>query len=184
MTTALSPVILMEKATRALSAAQALLDLGDFDGACNRAYYAMFDAAHAALFASGVEKLNAPIKTHNGLIGMFGLHVIGQGHLAAEHGEDLNAVQRLRRIADYSGDFVSAKDATWASQQAEEFIAAIRAKFAMGRGFAAVICSVISLVPRGRDLPRMAGQPLNPFAAEMRATGQYDRGMPSTCSAI
>ena len=44
---------LLEKATRAASSAKLLLDTGDTDGACNRAYYAMFDAARAALLASG-----------------------------------------------------------------------------------------------------------------------------------
>jgi uncharacterized protein (UPF0332 family) len=41
------------KAVRACISARVLLDLGDVDGACNRAYYAMFDAARAALLASG-----------------------------------------------------------------------------------------------------------------------------------
>lgn len=40
---------LMQKAARALDSARLLLDAGDTDGACNRAYYAMFDAARAAL---------------------------------------------------------------------------------------------------------------------------------------
>lgn len=35
----------MAKADTACSSARALLDLGDVDGAANRAYYAMFDAA-------------------------------------------------------------------------------------------------------------------------------------------
>jgi len=39
----------MGKADRALSAAQLLLASGDTEAACNRAYYAMFDAAHAGL---------------------------------------------------------------------------------------------------------------------------------------
>lgn len=45
--------VLMAKAVRACASARALLDLDDVDGACNRAYYAMFDAARAALLASG-----------------------------------------------------------------------------------------------------------------------------------
>nr|WP_281799719.1 HEPN domain-containing protein [Methylocystis echinoides] len=49
----------MKKAKRALSAARLLLTAGDGDGACNRAYYAMFDAAHAALFALAIEKFDA-----------------------------------------------------------------------------------------------------------------------------
>ena len=48
------------KADAALSAARLLLEAKDGDGACNRAYYAMFDAAHAILFALGVEGLAAP----------------------------------------------------------------------------------------------------------------------------
>lgn len=54
MSKKLTPTALMEKADQACSSARALLNLGDADGACNRAYYAMFDAARAALLASGV----------------------------------------------------------------------------------------------------------------------------------
>ena len=38
---------LMTKANRALASADKLLQDDDSDGACNRAYYAMFDAARA-----------------------------------------------------------------------------------------------------------------------------------------
>ena len=44
---------LMSKANQAVASAKLPLDAGDADGACNRAYYAMFDAARAALLASG-----------------------------------------------------------------------------------------------------------------------------------
>lgn len=62
----LTSVILLAKADRACKSARALLELGDVDGACNRAYYAMFDSARAALL-----KCNAPLKqdigkTHRG----------------------------------------------------------------------------------------------------------------------
>lgn len=39
---------LMAKSRRALESARFLLAANDPDGACNRAYYAMFDAARAA----------------------------------------------------------------------------------------------------------------------------------------
>ena len=68
MSDAPSPSTYMLKAKRALKTARLLLMHNDGDGACNRAYYAMFDAAHAALFAIGIEDINAPIKTHNGLV--------------------------------------------------------------------------------------------------------------------
>ena len=49
----LTPAVLMAKAVRAGASARVLLDLDDVDGACNRADYAMFDAARAALLTSG-----------------------------------------------------------------------------------------------------------------------------------
>ncbi len=53
---------LMAKARQAAVSARVLLDTVDADGACNRAYYAMFDAARAALLASG-----APVEFDGGL---------------------------------------------------------------------------------------------------------------------
>ena len=44
----------MRKAAQAVVSAHQLLASGDADGACNRAYYAMFDAAHAALRSANV----------------------------------------------------------------------------------------------------------------------------------
>lgn len=66
MNNALIPASYMRKARAALTGARLLLQAGDTDGAYSRAYYAMFDAAPAALFALGVEEASTPIKTHNG----------------------------------------------------------------------------------------------------------------------
>ena len=52
----MTPQELMTKASRALASAKLLLDSGDVDGACNRAYYAMFDGARAALLS-----IDAPV---------------------------------------------------------------------------------------------------------------------------
>ena len=49
----LTPEAMMTKAEAACSSARVLLEHCDADGAANRAYYAMFDAARAALLASG-----------------------------------------------------------------------------------------------------------------------------------
>ncbi len=121
----------MEKAERALSAARILLSADNTEGACNRAYYAMFDAAHAALLAANVGVVDATIKTHSGLIGAFGKHLVQAGLIDIEHGRSFNQVQRLRQLADYTGDPISVDDATWAPDQAEAFIAAVKAKFSM-----------------------------------------------------
>jgi uncharacterized protein (UPF0332 family) len=45
----------MAKAMRAAASSKVLLDRGDAEGACKRGHYAMFDAARAALLASGVD---------------------------------------------------------------------------------------------------------------------------------
>jgi hypothetical protein len=50
------------------ASAKMLLDSGDTDGACNRAYYAMFDAARAALLASKAPVTPEIAKTHSGLL--------------------------------------------------------------------------------------------------------------------
>jgi uncharacterized protein (UPF0332 family) len=126
-----SPEGRIRKAEAALSGARVLLKYGDFDGACSRAYYAMFDAAHAALFALRAEDIAAPIKTHNGLVAAFGRRVVATGRLAAEHGSDLNKVQTLRELADYSGDPVDIDKAAWAVDRAEAFVAAVKRKFGL-----------------------------------------------------
>ena len=119
----------MRKAEQALSSARQLLDAGDADGACNRAYYAMFDAAQAALLAANVGLTDNGAKTHRGLISAFGQHLVLGGHVAAELGSSLNKVERLRLLADYTGDPVSAEDCEWAVSQAEIFVGTLHAAF-------------------------------------------------------
>ena len=122
----MTPIDLMVKAQRALGSAKLLLDSGDVDGACNRAYYAMFDAARAALLV-----IEAPVpaevaRTHNGLITAFSLHLVKPGLIAVEQGRSLNKVEDLRLIADYRDAPVSLENATWALQQAVDFLESIR----------------------------------------------------------
>ncbi|OGB30983.1 MAG: DNA-binding protein [Burkholderiales bacterium RIFCSPLOWO2_12_FULL_61_40] len=120
----------MTKANRALASAKLLLDSGDVDGACNRSYYAMFDAARAALLS-----ISAPVpaeiaRTHSGLITAFSLHLVKPGLVAVEHGRSLNKVEDLRLIADYKGDPVTLENAAWALEQSEKFLAAVQALIA------------------------------------------------------
>lgn len=70
---------LLAKAIQAAASAKVLLDTGDADGACNRAYYAMYDAARAALLASGSPVEPEVSKTHSGLISAFSLHLVKAG---------------------------------------------------------------------------------------------------------
>jgi uncharacterized protein (UPF0332 family) len=116
----------MEKAARALSSARLLLADNDVEGACNRAYYAMFDAAHGALLRSGAQVNPAETKTHSGLIGAFGRHLVKTGRLPAELGRALNEVERVRLLADYTGDKIDLEKANWAVDQSAAFIVAIQ----------------------------------------------------------
>ncbi len=120
---------LMAKAIRAATSAQVLLQSGDADGACNRAYYAMFDAARAALLASGAPVEAEVARTHNGLIAAFSLHLVKTGRVPIELGRALNKAEELRLVADYKGDPIGIGDATWAVQQAQTFVQAMQTTF-------------------------------------------------------
>ena len=115
----------MDKADKALASARLLRDAGDSDGASNRACYAMFDAAIAALVWAGAIAENKPPKTHGGLIGAFGLHLVQAEWLPAEFGRSLNRVQELRLTGDYFAAPVPADKAERAVQEAETFVAGV-----------------------------------------------------------
>ena len=119
----------MRMAGRALASAQLLLTANDAEGACNRAYYAMFDAANSALIYADPDRPATRFKTHRGLIAAFGLHLVQGNFIDASHGNALNRVEKLRLLADYTGEPVSQEDAEWAVTQAKAFLAAVRLRF-------------------------------------------------------
>lgn len=121
----------LDKADRALASARILLESGDVNGACNRAYYAMFDAARAALLSSQAAE-GRPARTHSGLIGAFSLHLVKSGRMPLEFGKALNRVAEIRIVADYTDDQVEAATAGWAIDQAALFVAEIRRRFPSG----------------------------------------------------
>jgi uncharacterized protein (UPF0332 family) len=118
----------MAKAVRAAASAKMLLDDGDVDGACNRAYYAMFDAARAALLVSGHDVA----KTHKGVLNAFSEHLVKSGVLPKEMGRLLKQAETRRYVADYEGDLVELEDAREMVEQATKFIAGMRARFMLG----------------------------------------------------
>lgn len=124
-----TPEALMVKADTACSSARALLELGDGDGAVNRAYYAMFDAARAALLASGAPVEPDIGRTHSGLIVAFGNYLVKNGPVPKYAGRLLNRAHEIRLVADYNGDSVEPADAREMVAQAETFVAIIRAEF-------------------------------------------------------
>lgn len=123
----------MAKAAQAARSAKVLLDTGDADGACNRAYYAMFDAARAALRASGSPVEAEVARTHNGLITAFSLHLVKSGRVPVAYGRMLNRAEELRLVADYKGDPVDPDDAAWAVDEAGRFVELMRETFLPGQ---------------------------------------------------
>lgn len=120
----------LARAVRALASAKLLLADGDTVGASNRAYYAMYDAAHAALLWAGCPTNPAVMKTHRGLIAAVGRSLVKPGLLSVDLGRSLNRVERLRLLADYTGEAVDADHAASAIAEAEAFVVAVQRQFA------------------------------------------------------
>ncbi len=127
-----SPAALMAKANQALSSASVLLQLGDVDGACNRAYYAMFDAAQAALLSKNASDQDGLGKTHRGLINAFSAQLVKDGPVSKELGRQLKRAEELRIVADYNSASISKEDAANLIEQAHVFVAAMNAMFFNG----------------------------------------------------
>ena len=116
--------ILLEKAERNLKTARLILADNDPVSACNRAYYAMFNAACAALVIVDQPKL-AMAKTHSGLISSFSLHLIKSGEFTPDSGRLLALESKRRIVADYEGDPISTEEATNSLANATQFVAAV-----------------------------------------------------------
>jgi len=121
----------MDKASRAIASARLLMEAGDCDGASNRAYYAMFDAARAALLGLGAPVEASVAKTHSGLIAAFSLHLVKTGVFPVALGKALNRAAEIRLVADYSGNEVEPAKVEWVIEQAEVFVRAIQKKVAV-----------------------------------------------------
>lgn len=141
---------LMAKAVQAAASAKVLLDTGDADGASNRAYYAMFDAARAALLASGHEVG----KTHKGVLNAFSEHLVKNGPFPKEMGRLLKQAETRRYVADYDGDPVELSDASEMVAQAKVFIEAMQSKVE-----SKPVCKICGANPcicgKGGSRPRM-----------------------------
>jgi uncharacterized protein (UPF0332 family) len=126
LSVSLTAVALMAKAETAIASANALLALGDVDGASNRAYYAMFDAARAALLASNGSDRPDFGKTHRGTLNAFSEHFVKTGRITKELGRHLKHAETFRYVADYEGGSVELADAKELVLHAENFVATLR----------------------------------------------------------
>jgi uncharacterized protein (UPF0332 family) len=113
---------LLAQARQAARSARTLLSSGDPDGAVNRAYYAMFYAAQAALEHRGIEVTSSK---HGTLVRQFGAHLVKPGLLPAALGSSLNDMLELRHEADYGTEVVPSIEAERAASDAETFVEAV-----------------------------------------------------------
>jgi uncharacterized protein (UPF0332 family) len=125
----LTPEAMIRKAERACRSARTLLVDDDPDGAANRAYYAMFDAARAALLASDAPVNIADIRAHVGLVYAFSEHLVEKGPIPENIGSLLDEARHLRGMADYSGISLDPNVANEIVDHAEIFVAAMRTEF-------------------------------------------------------
>jgi len=118
---------LLRKATRANLSAQLLLEAGDVDGACSRAYYAMFDAARAALLMVDEAASAGSYKTHAGVLGRFSEQLVKTGRVPVELGRTLRRAETARVLADYREASVDEPDAARIVEEARDFVMKIKA---------------------------------------------------------
>lgn len=121
---------LVRKSRRALRSARLDLLDGDTDGAVNRSYYAMVNAAQAALLSSGVPEDKLP-RTHSGLISAFGEHAVKSGKVDPECGRAISKTESLRLRADYMGVELDSATAEKALTGAERFVQSVEQAFGL-----------------------------------------------------
>lgn len=129
----LTPALLMDKASMACSSARALLDIGDVDGAANRAYHAMFQAARAALLSSGAPVVeDDAFSAHSGLNNAFEKYLVQGDRVSKDAAALLFRAHELCLVADYENDLVAYTDARDLVTQAITFVSTMQAEFLPG----------------------------------------------------
>jgi uncharacterized protein (UPF0332 family) len=113
---------LLEKAERAIHAADILLKDGEVDFAVGRAYYAMLYVAEALLLAKGLR-----FRKHGSVHAAFGEHFAKGGVLDPKFHRWLLDAYDQRILGDYGLDVsLTTEDGVRVSDQAREFLQAAR----------------------------------------------------------
>ena len=110
----------LDKAHDKLRVAEQLLRDGAHDDAVSRAYYAAFHAAHAVLLTEGLTAT-----THQGLVNLFGLHLVKTGKFDKRFGRYLANLKDDRETSDYEiYSTIDQATATEAVTEAQQFLKA------------------------------------------------------------
>jgi uncharacterized protein (UPF0332 family) len=113
------------EARERLRVARAAVETGAFSAAVSLAYYAMLNAARAALSEEDLYS-----KTHSGAWHLFRETFVHTGRFDASLASRAGRTRELRLGADYEAQPVAPADAEDAVALAEEFVAAIEALYA------------------------------------------------------
>ncbi|MEW6556390.1 MAG: HEPN domain-containing protein [Elusimicrobiota bacterium] len=105
-----------------LEESKTLLNTGLYGGSISRSYYAMLDAATAALLAK-----NIICQSHAGVIDKFSLYFIKPGIIDKKHIRLFKNIKKYREDADYKHKIISTKEVAEKSLSvAEEFVNLIK----------------------------------------------------------
>ena len=128
---------LTRKGHRALRSARLNLEDGDFDGAVNRAYHAMFQIARAALLSGGVPEDGLPVSDKE-LVAAFRQYAVQSGQVDRELAGALSRAEHLCFQADYAGSETDPKAAAESLQRADHFLHTLERMFALQKSAQAV----------------------------------------------
>ncbi|MEZ0540190.1 HEPN domain-containing protein [Fibrella arboris] len=93
-----------------------------YEAACNRTYYAFFDAIRALLASKQIG-----INSHSAAQSLFGLHFVKTGLFDKKYSRDVNRLLEKRQGADNELNVVLTQyDAENSLQTATEFVSAVR----------------------------------------------------------
>ncbi len=112
-----------------LTAARSLLEAGLARVSLTRAYFAVFHAARACLYAAGFEP-----RTHSGVHHLFNLHFVKSARFEPGTSRLMARLRKYREEADYSRAFViDADGAREELESAQVFVEQVRAQVASAR---------------------------------------------------
>lgn len=100
----------------------------DPDSAVNRAYYAMFNIARAALLKSGVSEGDLP-RTHRGLNEAFRQHAVLPGRIDSALASALSRAENLRLMADYTAKEIDPRAAAQLVKEAGRYVREVQRVF-------------------------------------------------------
>jgi uncharacterized protein (UPF0332 family) len=117
----------LEKAQASLAGAESEAANARYDNCANRAYYACFQAAVAALLSAGIQPANLQGHlSHASVPAQFVGQLINRRKLyPAALRDTLPRTYQLRQAADYTDDFVSETQAVRALRRARDFVQAV-----------------------------------------------------------